>query len=82
MMDIRRETIMDKHDEILSYANSVNALLCAAQHDETVKNSKALQNLSECVSHLQNEILIIARHIAEMENAKLHEIVGVVVSAL
>ena len=71
-MDIRRETIMDKHDEILSHANSVNALLCAARHDETVKNSKALQNLVECINHLQSEILIVAKHIAIMENVKLH----------
>ena len=71
-MDIRKRTILDKEDQILSHANSVNALLCAAQHDDTVKNSKALQQLSECITHLQSEILLVAKHIAEMENAKLH----------
>ena len=71
-MDNRKETIMDKHDEILGHANSVSALLCAAQHDETVKNSKALQQLAECVDHLQREILLVAKHIAIMENVKLH----------
>ena len=71
-MNVRNATIMDKHDAILAHANSVNALLCAVQHDETVKNSKAMQQLVECINHLQSEILLVAKHIAEMENVKLH----------
>lgn len=71
-MDVKKGTILDKENLILSHANSVNALLCSVQHDETVKNSKALQNLAECVAHLQSEILLVAKHIAEMENVKLH----------
>ena len=71
-MEVKKRTILDEEELIMSHANSVNALLCAAHHDETVKNSKALQNLVECVSHLQSEILLVAKHIAIMENAKLH----------
>ena len=71
-MEVGKGTIMDKHDKILGHANSVNALLCAAQHDDAVKNSKTLQQLAECIYHLQSEILLVAKHIAIMENVKLH----------